>query len=376
MSANCSRHPLSIATNAARMPDGEDGLSAFEFEDDLPPQNLRPRLETNPLTDFRSESVADDSSAGSAVDSTWINPDDPLSDLVTEDESVSVGRRWMGRESQLRGVFDACVGVAAVFGLVMVLNDPSNPLGNLLRPNSMERPPTTPSTAMTSPLPMLRARAVARSFAPLLQTPWNLDRENEEIAVIRARYARMTGIPSFRTALVVRPTTAVLPLPALPPRVLATFNSLLTASLTNDFSPPSPPPLTASVVTTPFAPVTLDAPVYVGTTKPNDTGAIHTVLGRYRNAFSGLDSGAARAVWPSVDVRALDRAFDRLEEQALEFENCEIDVNGPRAVASCEGSARYVPKVGNRNAQVAARQWRFNLRKVNEAWLIEEVDSR
>ena len=98
--------------------------------------------------------------------------------------------------------------------------------------------------------------------------------------------------------------------------------------------------------------------------------------GRYRNAFSGLDSGAARAVWPSVDVRALDRAFDRLEEQALEFENCDIDVNGPRAIASCEGSARYVPKVGNRNAQVAARQWRFNLRKVNEAWLIEEVDSR
>jgi len=72
----------------------------------------------------------------------------------------------------------------------------------------------------------------------------------------------------------------------------------------------------------------------------------------------------------------LDRAFDRLEEQALEFENCHIDVNGPRAIASCEGIARYVPKVGNRNAQVAARQWRFNLCKVNEAWLIEGVDSR
>ena len=126
MSAKRSRHPLSIATNAARMPDGEDGLSAFEFEDDLPPQNLRPRFETNPLTDFRSESVADDSSGEYAVDSTWINPDDPLSELAGEDASVTSLRRWMSRESQLRGVFDACVGVAAAFGLAIVLNDPSN----------------------------------------------------------------------------------------------------------------------------------------------------------------------------------------------------------------------------------------------------------
>ena len=143
----------------------------------------------------------------------------------------------------------------------------------------------------------------------------------KEIAVLPARYARMTGIPSFRTALVVRPTAAILPLASLPPRVVTTFNSRSDRIAKQRVFAALPAAVSGKRVTTPLAPVTLDAPVNVGTTKTNETGAIHTVLGRYRNAFSGLDSGAARAVWPSVDVRALDRAFDRLEEQALEFEN-------------------------------------------------------
>jgi hypothetical protein len=58
---------------------------------------------------------------------------------------------------------------------------------------------------------------------------------------------------------------------------------------------------------------------------------------------------------------------------AIEFDRCEIDVQGARAVASCQGSARYGPGIGN--APTGARQWRFNLRKVNDAWLIQEVDS-
>ena len=100
------------------------------------------------------------------------------------------------------------------------------------------------------------------------------------------------------------------------------------------------------------------------------------MLGQYRNAFSVLDSGAAKAVWPSVDARALGRAFDRLEEQAFEFNRCDIAVTGARATASCAGRARYVPKVGNRSPHYEPREWRFNLRKVEEAWLIEQVDSR
>jgi hypothetical protein len=107
-----------------------------------------------------------------------------------------------------------------------------------------------------------------------------------------------------------------------------------------------------------------------------DTRAIEGVLGRYRAAFSGLDASAARAVWPTVDSRALGRAFDGLEEQALAFEACEIAVSERQAVASCGGSARYVPKVGNRRPQTESRHWKFSLRKVDDQWLIEAVDAR
>jgi DUF917 family protein len=107
-----------------------------------------------------------------------------------------------------------------------------------------------------------------------------------------------------------------------------------------------------------------------------DTAAIETALSSYRSAFSALDTGAAKAVWPTVDVRSLGRAFEQLQQQTLDFDKCAIAVTGARAVASCGGNARYVPKVGNKSPRTEARQWRFSLRKVNEEWLIESVASR
>ena len=77
---------------------------------------------------------------------------------------------------------------------------------------------------------------------------------------------------------------------------------------------------------------------------PSEAGAIQAVLGRYRTAFSRLDAGAASAIWPSVDLKALSRAFERLERQELVFNNCHIAILDARAVASCGGSARYVPR--------------------------------
>ena len=59
---------------------------------------------------------------------------------------------------------------------------------------------------------------------------------------------------------------------------------------------------------------------------------------------------------------------------AIDFDQCEIDVQGPRAVASCQGSARSLTAVGP-HAIAATGRWRFSLRKVNNTWLIHEVDS-
>jgi hypothetical protein len=108
----------------------------------------------------------------------------------------------------------------------------------------------------------------------------------------------------------------------------------------------------------------------------SETGAIQTVLGQYRTAFRDLDAGAARAIWPSVDAKALGKAFESLERQDFIFNSCQIAVRDVRAVASCAGTARYVPRIGNRDLHDERRSWEFKLRKVDDVWLIDTVSAR
>jgi hypothetical protein len=110
--------------------------------------------------------------------------------------------------------------------------------------------------------------------------------------------------------------------------------------------------------------------------RTTDTSQINGLLNRYRGAFNTLDAAAARSVWPTVDHRALDRAFAQLEQQEIAFDDCQIDVEGIRAAATCRGVARFVPKVGSRNSQAASRQWRFSLQKVDDGWIIDAVETR
>jgi hypothetical protein len=81
-------------------------------------------------------------------------------------------------------------------------------------------------------------------------------------------------------------------------------------------------------------------------------------------------------VWPTVDQRTLSRAFERLEQQDVSFEGCKIDVIEARAEANCQGTASYVPRVGNRTPRIDRRSWRFSLVKVREEWLIGAVEAR
>jgi hypothetical protein len=104
--------------------------------------------------------------------------------------------------------------------------------------------------------------------------------------------------------------------------------------------------------------------------------AITAVLNRYQQAFSRLDAGAAKAVWPSVDVKALGKAFDQLDQQTFDLQACDITAAGARAKADCNGNARYIRKLGNRALRVEPRQWRFTLRQINDEWVIETVDAR
>jgi DUF917 family protein len=100
------------------------------------------------------------------------------------------------------------------------------------------------------------------------------------------------------------------------------------------------------------------------------------VLNRYEQAFSALDANAAHAVWPTVDVKALGRAFDQLDEQTFALEGCNINVAGARAEAECGGNTRYIRKVGNRALRVEPRHWHFRLRQRDDQWVIDAVDAR
>jgi hypothetical protein len=77
-----------------------------------------------------------------------------------------------------------------------------------------------------------------------------------------------------------------------------------------------------------------------------------------------------------VDDKTLTRAFDQLEQQVVAFDSCQIAVTSPRAVASCEGHATYVPKIGSKTTRVVPRRWTFILQKPGSEWTIKAVESR
>ena len=131
-----------------------------------------------------------------------------------------------------------------------------------------------------------------------------------------------------------------------------------------------------SVWRLPFPSAGLTVRLASGRSLPQTIGAtdpmpVLETLSRYGAAYSRLDASAARAVWPSVDVRALGRAFSELRSQRVTLADCDIAVDGARAKAACRGAATYVPRAGDQNPRTEARDWRFELEKGRDAnWRI------
>ena len=162
--------------------------------------------------------------------------------------------------------------------------------------------------------------------------------------------------------------------PEAAPVVLATAPSRPSLGAPPVAPPPAAAPSAAAAVA---APTGAEAPVAPPPPRvPTEADQIGGVLTRYRGAFNALDPAAARGVWPSVDERALGRAFAGLAEQEVNFAQCAIEVAGVRAAAHCIGNARYVPKIGSRTPQTTTRQWRFDLQKIDDRWVIEAVEVR
>ena len=97
---------------------------------------------------------------------------------------------------------------------------------------------------------------------------------------------------------------------------------------------------------------------------------------QYARAYERLDANAARAVWPTVDVRALSRAFDGLASQEVTFAGCDVSLTGADARATCHGTTTYVPRVGSKDPRTLQRNWVFRLRKTEGTWSIAQAETR
>ena len=141
---------------------------------------------------------------------------------------------------------------------------------------------------------------------------------------------------------------------------------------------PTPVPLptlpTPEPVTAPADAIAAIVPASAPATPPvNDDQLVRDALQKYRWAYQELDAASAHDIWPGVDQAALARAFDGLASQALTFQDCAVEIEGPAATANCSGTMQYVPKVGSRVPRVEPRRWNFSLRKRDAGWKIENA---
>jgi hypothetical protein len=181
---------------------------------------------------------------------------------------------------------------------------------------------------------------------------------------------------------------AVVPPAAPAPRLVSAIAPAVATAGFGGLSPaipaasPSPEPsgVASSAATAPAAAAPESAVAGIATAAkpepPSEINSIGVVLGEYRRAFGYLNSAIAAAVWPTVDRRALDRAFSQLSEQEFTFSSCEVSVQGVLASAACTGHARFVPKVGNTTPRSEPRRWDFRLRKASSGWVIDGVNAR
>jgi hypothetical protein len=103
---------------------------------------------------------------------------------------------------------------------------------------------------------------------------------------------------------------------------------------------------------------------------------IRDLLQRYEAAYDRRDVATAAALWPTLDQRALSRAFASLDRQDVSFEHCRIDASERRGSAVCVGTVRYVPRVGRGVEKEGRITWTFDLARSGEDWRITRLNAR
>jgi hypothetical protein len=97
---------------------------------------------------------------------------------------------------------------------------------------------------------------------------------------------------------------------------------------------------------------------------------VRRLLDEYTGAFERRDVRAQKALYPTVDSKALKRRYEQITAQRLTLESCGITISGSTANARCRGSATFQPRIGTRVLEYASREWTFDLSKQDTAWRI------
>jgi hypothetical protein len=106
-----------------------------------------------------------------------------------------------------------------------------------------------------------------------------------------------------------------------------------------------------------------------------ESAALSRVIGRYQTAYSTRDADAAAAIWPSVDRRALNRAFKRLQDQELDLERCTYAVSSASATARCDGTLRDARRIGDTSPKAEQHTWTIEFVKKGSTWHIVRVSA-
>ena len=143
--------------------------------------------------------------------------------------------------------------------------------------------------------------------------------------------------------------------------------------------PRATPPASPSIIAVPSPAVPAapepeaPAPAEIDRALTAERKAVLLTLQQYEEALESLNVGATAEVWPSVDRRALGRAFSTLKSQGLTFEDCRIVWDESTATAQCDGTLEFVRRVGRPVPFTTHQRWVFRMRKVGSDWQIGDV---
>jgi hypothetical protein len=141
-------------------------------------------------------------------------------------------------------------------------------------------------------------------------------------------------------------------------------------------SAPSLPSIAPPAYTPVAAPVAPAPAAVGGRIFDGESAALAGLLRQYESAYQRRDAAAAATLWPTVDLRALSRAFARLKMQSLEFGDCTFAVAQTEATARCVGVLRYAQRIGDPSIQTDHHVWTVEFVRGGDGWKIARITAQ